>query len=156
MNTMIAYVLPDDTVTIACPSCNKMRRISAKKYRKTSHSLTACCTCNTKFTVHLDFRHYYRKETDLPGNWKKAKSTSCGWQEMRVKNISRGGLGCTVSGRHQLKEKQVLLVDFFLDDRKKTKIIQKVRVCLVDGEYIGCKFIDLGLYEKGLGFYLLA
>ena len=157
MSTVIAYVLPDDTASITCPSCNEVRCISVEKYRGTSHSLTARCACKAKFTVHLDFRHYYRKETDLPGLWKKAGSSVHGWQEMRVKNLSRGGLGFSVMGRQQLKEKQVLLVEFHLDDRKKNKIVQKVRVCMVKGEYIGCKFVDLGLYEeKELGFYLLA
>ena len=76
---------------------------------------------------------------------------------MRVKNLSRGGLGFSVMEQHQLKEKQVLLVEFFLDERKKKKIIQKVRVCTVDEGYIGCKFVDMDLYdEKELGFYLLA
>ncbi|WP_339137456.1 MAG: PilZ domain-containing protein [Candidatus Electrothrix sp. GW3-4] len=155
MNTIIGYVLPDETTSITCPSCNRVRRIPVKKYRKTSHSLTARCTCNARFTLHLDFRHYYRKEIDLPGLWKKARSAGRGWQDMRVRNLSRGGLGFTVSGQQQPEEKQALLVEFQLDDRKKTKIVQKVRVCTVHGDYVGCKFIDLGLFEKELGFYLL-
>ena len=157
MNTVIAYVLPDDTISITCPSCNSVRRISVKKYRKTSHSVTARCACKIKFTIHLDFRHYYRKETNLPGLWKKAKSTSRVWHDMRVKNLSRGGLGFCMLEQRQLKEKQLLLVEFFLDGRKKTKIVQKVRVCTVDESYVGCKFVELDLYdEKELGFYLLA
>ncbi|RWX49005.1 PilZ domain-containing protein [Candidatus Electrothrix marina] len=157
MNTVIAHVLPDDTTSITCPSCSRVRRISVKKYIKTSHSVTARCACKTKFTIHLDFRHYYRKETNLPGLWKKASSAVHGWQNMRIKNLSRGGLGFRLSGQHQLEEKQILLVEFHLDGRKKTKIVQKVRVCTVDEGYIGCKFVDVDFYdEKELGFYLLA
>ena len=74
---------------------------------------------------------------------------------MRVKNLSRDGLGFIASGLHELKENQILLVEFRLDDQKKKKIAQKVRICTVNDEYIGCKFVDLGLFEKELGFYLL-
>ncbi|WP_339137457.1 MAG: PilZ domain-containing protein [Candidatus Electrothrix sp. GW3-4] len=155
MNTVIAHVLPDDTASIVCPFCNKVRRISVEKFRNTAHTLTVRCACKAKFTIQLNFRQQYRKETDLPGTWKKVSVAHHLWQDMRVKNLSRGGLCMRVSGQHQLEEKEALLVEFHLDDRKETEIVHKVRVCAVDGEYIRAEFVDLDRYEKELGFYLL-
>ncbi len=73
---------------------------------------------------------------------------------MTVHNISRTGLGFTVSGQHFMKKDQILQVEFHLDDHEKTKLVQKIRICSINNNYIGCEFTDLEFFAKKLGFYL--
>ncbi len=155
MAVLIAYVRPDNMSTITCPSCNRVRQLSVKKYRKTSHSLTARCACKAKFTIHLDFRLYYRKKTELPGTWKLLNFPGEEWGNMKVRNISNTGIGFSVIGQHQLKENQRLQLEFRLDNRDNTRIIKEVRVCAINNSYVGCAFVDQAPHERELRSYLI-
>ena len=73
---------------------------------------------------------------------------------MHVKDISQSGLGFTVAGTHFIEKGHTLSVSFTLDDKKKTKLIKEVVVQSVDGNFIGCRFVEEQAYEKELGFYL--
>lgn len=74
---------------------------------------------------------------------------------MHICNISRGGIGFTVSGTHKLQENQTVQLKFQLDDKKQTLLVKQVYIRSVDNNYIGCQFIDPDLIGKALGFYLL-
>ncbi|MCI5224297.1 MAG: PilZ domain-containing protein [Candidatus Electrothrix sp. AR4] len=154
MATIIAHVRPDNRTSIVCPSCSRVRQLSVKKFRKTSHSITAHCTCNARFTIHLDFRHYYRKKVDLPGTWEVISPPGEENGPMRIQNISQNGACFTVIDPDELKDKEILLLKFQLDDHKKTKLIREARICTIKNNQIGCTFINRPIFEKELGFYL--
>jgi len=149
-----AFVRPDNTTTIVCPGCKEVKQISVAAYRHTKHSINIRCKCNTRFTVHLDFRNHYRKETDFPGTYRIIKPSGKGSGDIHICNISRGGIGFTVSGLHIMEPGQTLQLEFRLNDKKQTKLIKQARICTVDNNYIGCQFVDQDLMEKALGFYL--
>ena len=44
---------------------------------------------------------------------------------------------------------------FTLDNRKKSVLFKKVIIKTVNGNQIGCEFLEDRAYEKELGFYLL-
>jgi hypothetical protein len=154
MNTVRVFVRHDNTTTIICPSCNNAQRFSAEPFRKKTHAIKIRCKCKATFTVQLDFREYYRKPTSLPGTYKIVQPAGAGRGQMTVQNISRTGIGFTVSGRHFMKTGQLVQLEFHLDDQDRSKLVQTARICSINNNYIGCEFTDVGMYDKKLGFYL--
>ena len=154
METVKAFVREDDTVTIACPACRMTKNISVASYKNKTPELKVRCTCNNIFKVYLDFRRFYRKSTDLPGRYKTLNPRGHGGGEIHIVNISKGGLGFTVSGMNTIEKDHRLEVSFELDDKKKTRLQKEVVVQSVSGDFVGCRFSSNQAYEKELGFYL--
>ncbi len=154
MNNVRAFVCGDNTATIICPACNKAKTVSAEPYRNTKSVIKVRCTCGEVFALRLDFREHYRKETNLPGTYSITTPGKVGGGVIHIHNISREGIGFTVTGLHHLEKGLELILDFQLDDKKKTKLRKEAVVCLVEKDYIGCKFVSTAAEEKALGFYL--
>ncbi len=154
METVKAFVRQDDTVTIVCPACKLPKNVSVGSYKDKTHYLKVRCPCDNVFRVHLDFRQFYRKPTDLPGMYKTLKPAGHGGGVILIKNISQGGLGFTVSGVNTIEVGHRLQVSFQLDDKKQTSLKKEVVVQSVSGDFIGCRFTSGQIYEKEIGFYL--
>jgi hypothetical protein len=154
METVKAFVREDDTATIVCPACKMPKTISVAAFKNKTHYLKVRCRCNTVFRVHLDFRRFYRKPTDIPGVYKTLKPVGHGGGEIHITNISQGGLGFTVSGMNTIEKGHRLLVSFQLDDKRKTALKKEVVVQSVSDNFVGCCFSSGQAYEKELGFYL--
>ena len=154
METVKAFVREDDTATIVCPACKLPKNVSVASYRNKSPELKVRCNCNNVFKVYLDFRRFYRKSTDLPGRYKTLNPRGHGGGMIHVVNISKGGLGFTVSGMNTIEKGHRIEVSFELDDKKMTHLIKEVVVQSVDKDFVGCRFSSSQAYEKELGFYL--
>lgn len=153
METVKAFVRANDTVTIVCPVCKTPKNAAVGAFRDKSHYLKVRCSCDTVFTVHLDFRQHYRKETDLSGTFRSINPPGMGG-DIHIKDISVSGVGFTVNGMQFLERGQTLLLTFTLDDKKKTTLTKEVVVRTVQGDFVGCRFVETKAYEKELGFYL--
>lgn len=75
---------------------------------------------------------------------------------MTVINLSRNGIGFTVSGIHAIEAGQKAQIKFTLDNPKKTVLEKEVKIIAVNNNLIGCAFLDDLQFEKDLGFYLLS
>ncbi len=73
---------------------------------------------------------------------------------MQVRNISRSGVGFSISGKHNITIGQKALLNFRLDDKKQTVLTKKVIIKNVRKNTIGCEFINQSQIGKDLGFYL--
>lgn len=154
METVKAFVRADDTVTIVCPACKLPKNVSVGSFKDKTHYLKVRCPCDNVFRVHLDFRQFYRKPTDLKGMYKTLKPAGHGGGVIHIKNISQGGLGFTVSGTNTIEVGHRLEVSFQLDDKKQTSLKKQVVVQSVTDNFIGCRFSSDQAYEKEIGFYL--
>lgn len=154
METVKAFVRQDDSVTIVCPACKLPKNVSVASFKNKTHYLKVRCPCDNVFRVHLDFRQFYRKSTDLRGMYKTLKPAGFGGGVIHIKNISQGGLGFTVSGVNTIEIGHRLQISFQLDDKKRTSLKKEVVVQSVTENFIGCRFISEQAYEKELGFYL--
>lgn len=153
-NTVIkAFVNSNGSATIKCPSCSRVRSIQAKKFQHKRHILNVKCSCATQFKVHLEFRKYFRKATDLYGFYSLCPPAA-GGGEARIKDISRSGLKFAVSGKHSIKPGDTVRVKFTLNNRKSTELIKQVFVIHVHNNLIGSEFLDDQEFERELGFYL--
>jgi len=154
MKEVKTFVRDNNTATVICPACNRVKLISAEPYRNKKHVIQARCACGEIFTLRLDFRRHYRKQTSLPGTYSVITPGKPGGGVMHIRNISRVGLGFTVSGRHNLLIGDRIIATFQLNDRKQTKLRKEGIVRSIIGNYIGCQFPPDDPIEKALGFYL--
>lgn len=154
MDEARAFVCGNNRATVICPSCKASRTISAEPYRDKKNAIKVRCGCGAIFLLHLDFRSHYRKETDLPGTYSILTPEKAGGGVIHIRNISREGIGFSVTGVHHLEKGLKLMLDFRLDDKKQTHLRKEAIVCLVEKNYIGCKFVETAAEEKALGFYL--
>lgn len=148
-----SFVNDSGMTSISCPACGLVREASVAKFRNQRHVLAVKCKCNTTFKVHLEFRKYFRKSTELEGIYTILPPDAGGGQA-KIQNISRTGIGFSVSGRHSIKIGQSAKVKFTLDNRKNTTLDKIVIVKAVRENYIGCAFVADQEFEKELGFYL--
>lgn len=148
-----SFVKDDGQTSISCPSCGVVRAVSVDKFRHKQHLLNVRCKCLENFNVQLEFRKHFRKPTDLTGLY-SILPPDAGGGRMVVKNISRSGVGFSVSGVHSVEIGQKATLKFTLDNRKQTELFKEVIVKAVNSNYIGCRFVANQAFEKELGFYL--
>ncbi|MEN8199681.1 MAG: PilZ domain-containing protein [Thermodesulfobacteriota bacterium] len=146
----------NDTASIRCPQCGLVRNIGVGKLRNVRHTFKIRCSCGHTFIVSLDFRKHYRKLTALEGTYSVKNPLAGGSGQMQINNISRGGVEFSVSGHHTIEVDHRIVIEFELDNRKRSKISQKVIVRGVRDNKIGCEFFDRDPIDKDLGFYIRA
>ncbi|NNF45222.1 MAG: PilZ domain-containing protein [Desulfofustis sp.] len=146
-----AFVAEDGTAAFVCPNCEMSRNVPVFSFRGNKHSINIRCRCQETFTIDLDFRKSHRKPTKLSGFY---EITSGGGGRAVISDISREGLGFMVSGVHNVRVGQKILVNFALDDKHNTPLKKTAVVRSVDQNRIGCEFKRDQAFEKSLGFYL--
>ncbi|WP_028319088.1 PilZ domain-containing protein [Desulfobulbus elongatus] len=151
MQPLMVHVRGDNRATLTCPACGCVKHFSAEPYRHGRHTMTVRCSCRETFPILLNFRRHFRKPTDLPGTYTVIGG---GGGIIQVNNLSRSGAGFTVSGVHRIEKGQEILIEFQLNDKKKTVLKKQAVVRSVRQNAIGCEFKDTGEMDKALGFFL--
>jgi len=139
---------------IVCPMCDTAKAISVTRFRHRQHVIKVRCKCGNLFRVQLEFRRHFRKPTDLEGTL-DLTSPAVGGGKIKVINLSLSGACFEVRGIHDMKIGQRGSLVFTLDNRKQTVLFKEAVVIRVNGNRIGCEFIEDRAFEKELGFYLL-
>ncbi|MEN8141014.1 MAG: PilZ domain-containing protein [Thermodesulfobacteriota bacterium] len=136
-----------------------MKLISVAKFKGHKHSLKVKCTCGESFAAALDFRERYRKSTNLDAKYGKLDRVEKIEPRMKCKiaDLSLSGLALSISGSHDLRVGDDVMVQFNLDDQVKTEIKRRVTVRSIGQGFVGCQFAeaDSPAYDKALGFYLM-
>lgn len=148
------HVRDNNAATLICPACNTVKHIAVSKFQHSRHTLSVRCRCQHVFNVLLDFRRHFRKQISLPGTYIITSEGGVGGGLIHINNISRGGLGFTVSGLHRIEQGQEILLEFQLNDRKKTALRKQAVVRSVRQNAIGCQFKESTELDKALGFFL--
>ena len=148
------HVRDNNTATLICPACGAVKHFAADRYRHSRHTISVRCRCQQVFSLLLDFRRHYRKQTSLPGTYEILSEGGVGGGIIHINDISRGGLGFTVSGLHRIEKDQELQVEFQLNDKKKTVLKRRMLVKSVQQNSVGCQFKDAAEMERALGFFL--
>lgn len=154
MLSTIVHVRENNSATVICPACNAIKEVAAGKFRHSKHSFKLRCHCQHVFIVHFNFRRHYRKQTSLPGIYEILDADGVGGGIIHISNLSRSGLGFTISGLHNIKVGQLLSIEFQLNDKNKTPLKKQAVVRSVRQNYIGCEFRNNSDLEKALGFFL--
>ena len=148
------FVTEDSQATIVCPACSSAKTISVEEFRHRHHVLKIKCKCGHSFTLQLEFRQFFRKDTDLHGVYDLVPPARGGGIATIV-NLSLVGACFEVRGVHSLQVGHKGSLVFTLDNRKETVLYRQVIIRSVDGNRIGCEFVDDRAFDKELGFYLL-
>jgi hypothetical protein len=175
----------ENIAEIRCSKCLKIRSVDMSKYVAMDRSIKfkAKCSCGHSDTVFLNRRDKFRKRTDFFGVYTNMSAGKEGQKgEMTVLDVSRAGLklelshlqlkvkehdisivtGEKASFDHKIKKPvdeinvgDKLLVEFRLDDTKKTLIKKEVIIRWMKMPYIGVQFSSQSLYDGSLGFYMM-
>jgi len=148
------FVKDDSQATIVCPACRCAKTISVEAFRNKQHVIKVKCTCGYSFGLQLEFRQFFRKNTDLQGVY-DVKPPARGGGIATIVNLSLSGACFEVRGVHALEVGHKGSLVFTLDNRKETVLYRQVIIRTVDGNRIGCEFVAERAFEKELGFYLL-
>jgi predicted RNA-binding Zn-ribbon protein involved in translation (DUF1610 family) len=155
-NNSIKKLYVDDAgmVTFLCPKCGDSRKQSVVKYRDHIGSVRMSCICGYDSEVKLEFRKFFRKDTELQGLY--YRTTPDGhWGKMIVRNLSMVGCRFEMIRKDPLAEGEEINIQFTLDNPRSSIIRKKAIVSLVEGHSVGCKFCDPpGYIDSEIGFYL--
>ena len=151
---LTVHIRDNNAATLVCPACGLVRQIAVAKFRNDRHTLAIRCRCGHVYSVLLDFRRHFRKPTSLAGTYVSRDPAGPGGGVIRILNISRSGVGFTVSGRHRILPGQELQIEFQLTDRNRTVIKKQAVVRTVQENTVGCEFLCAGELDKALGFVL--
>ena len=151
---LTVHIRDNNAATLVCPACGLVRQIAVAKFRNDRHTLAIRCRCGHVYSVLLDFRRHFRKPTSLAGTYVSRDPAGPGGGVIRILNISRSGVGFTVSGRHRILPGQELQIEFQLTDRNKSVLKRPAVVRTVQDNTVGCEFLCTGELDKALGFFL--
>ncbi|MBN2419609.1 MAG: PilZ domain-containing protein [Deltaproteobacteria bacterium] len=154
------YLSESNTATFECPKCHASKNADVSKYKKMASAVTlkVKCPCGNVYSVTLERRKYYRKETKFPGKF--AFNSLFGEDQkgpMTVLDISKGGLKFKVLSTPVFKNGDIIEVEFNLDNKNRTLIRKQVFVRNIKDNFVNAEFCSFDANDSGdkaLGFYL--
>jgi transcription elongation factor Elf1 len=152
------FVSKNNTATFRCPLCGKAKTADVCQYTANDKkvSVNCTCTCGHHFRCRLEKRKQYRKGADLPGKFTiLGTNGSADTGLVKVVDISTTGLKLKLTVPRTFPIGTPLLVEFRLDDRKRTPMEKRVIVRNVSGLYVGASFHPHEPDDPALGFYLM-
>ena len=161
------HVRTDNSAIVMCPQCQTRSKVDAGKVITRGRSCKLRCKCGHRFSVFFEFRENPRREHCVEGHYRTVREVyvrgtlrpvppSKGFCRMQVKNISRTGIGFVVPNGHELKAGDTVELMFTLDDEERSHVERTAVVRrVVEGNYVGCEFMDIGHVDTATGFYLM-
>ncbi len=148
------FIKSEDQTLIVCPDCGNSKDVSIGQFRHRQRLLKIKCSCGYRFKIEIEFRQYFRKDTDLDALYKTSHSAAGAGSMVKVINLSLGGVCLEFLNKHNLKVGDGGDLRFKLDNRKESEIIKQLIVMSISGKRVGCQFVKDKAYETDLGFYL--
>ena len=154
------FVGENNTATFVCPKCNATKTADVSQFTSLARRVTlkVNCSCKNAYSVFLERRYSYRKETQLSGNFSfKPSGGRLQQGKVSVMNISQGGLQLEFNVMPKIKVGAIFEVEFTLDDKQQTLIKKEVAVKRVVDKIAGVKFCSIDPSDpsdKAIGFYL--
>lgn len=150
------HISSNNTATFVCPNCENTSTVDVTKYAKVDKRVTVKvkCRCGHNFSVVLEKRKKYRKQTNLPGTYTLLDEDG-DKGVMTVMDISITGVKLKVNVSRNFKVGDQLRVEFNLDDKRRTRIDKKVVIQNISNNYVGAVFAPGQPDDPALGFYLL-
>jgi hypothetical protein len=156
INNTVKKLYVDDAgmVPFLCPHCGDSRKRSMDKYRDVPGLIKMSCTCGYTSAVQLEFRKFFRKDTELEGLYYRTILEGH-WGKMIVRNLSLTGCGFEMFRKEPLAVGEKIKLEFTLDNPRRSLIRKNAVVSEIGGNHVGCRFVDSpGSIDTELGFYL--
>jgi PilZ domain len=161
MNIKKIYANNSDKGTLVCEKCGKTKTVDLSEFKNIGKPLKVKCGCGHVFFVSIEIRKFYRKNTNLVGEYIRISSDMSKGLErgsMTVEDLSRTGLGFRTKTNHNIYVRDVIRVRFILDDAKRSEVNKSAVVRRVNNSFVSAEFLDFdGFNEtnRTLGFYLM-
>ena len=152
------YISDTNTATIVCPQCDKNKTVDVSRYVALDQTVRvkSKCSCGHTWTSVLEKRRQYRKSVDFPGVYELVQNgETVDKGSMVVKDLSLTGLKLKLNVARNFEIDSRLLVEFHLDDNRRTLMRKNVLVKNVSGAYVGVAFSASEPQDPALGFYLM-
>jgi hypothetical protein len=91
IHSITVHVDQDNFAMIYYLYCGSTKRVSIAKLKGIKHKVLTKCTCENRFEVNLNFRRFYRKVVQIPGEVIIVPSVVSTWWKMTVCDISMQG-----------------------------------------------------------------
>ena len=154
------FVTENDSAIFVCPKCNATKSADITQFKPLDRrvSLKVTCTCGNVYSVFLERRHSYRKETHFSGNFFfKPSGGRLQQGKVSIMNISQEGLQLTFNVMPEIHVGDIFELEFTLDDKQQTLIRKEVTVKRIMAKSMGVKFCSIDPSDpsdKAIGFYL--
>ena len=135
-----------------CPECGKAKRMDFEKFIDIDREikLKVTCRCSHVFSAIIERRGNVRKNVRLPGGLIDGNKK----YPITIIDISRRNLKFRTKEILDLNIDDKVVVEFILDDTRRSKVSKDVIIRKIDKEYIGTEFLSQIHYDK-FGAYLL-
>ena len=156
------YVTPAYTGVFECPQCKNSRSVDVSKFKKIEKEvkIKVNCPCGHSYPVILERRRHYRKTVNLAGSYLfLVRGSPTKKKMLTVKDVSQSGLKIRVSEKPEFEIGDRILVEFHLDDNKRSLIKKETIVRAIKELHIGLEFSSMDSSDPGdkaLGFYLFS
>ena len=147
------FVNFENIATFKCPECKKSytKDLSYLKDHLKNNRIRCNCPCGHSFPAVRDHRRHPRKITNLSGSFVHDRSKRRG--SIKVKNISKSGVGFELSSEQFMHVGDRLSLKFNLDDPEGSFLYKEVIVKKIDRKYVGVEFCEFR-HRDGLKSYL--
>ena len=158
MPVISSFITNNNTATFRCPECGIAKTADVSQYAATDKKITVNCTCvcGHQFRCRLEKRKQYRKGASFPGKFTLLSEDGTEDTGLAtIVDLSMTGLKLKMNVPPAFSVGAKLLVEFQLDDRKRTPMEKRVIVRNISGLYVGAAFHPNELDDPALGFYLM-
>lgn len=161
------FIGSNNMATFVCPQCEKSRTVDVSRYQNLERAskVKIRCSCGHTYSVELDKRKHYRKETQLTGMYIHIVSSlgdnfseEVGKGIITVLDLSRTGLRFKLNVPPSFGPGDKLMLEFRLDDAKRTLVRKEVVIRNIRELVAGAEFTHhdpSDPSEKAIGFYLM-
>ena len=176
----------ENVAVIECPRCNTSKTVDMSKHIAIDDVIrfTARCKCGNSYKVVLNKRDKFRKKTNLSGSYTNLSPGKGGQKgQMTILDVSRSGIKTKINQMrltpkdHDLYSRtagtatfalkklnssddlnvgDIILVEFQLDNAKRSMVSKEVVIRWIDMPYIGIEFTSIPEYDADLGFYMMS
>lgn len=158
MSEVKAFIDSEGKASIKCPECHEVRLVDVKNYTKLDRHVrfNVKCPCRHSFKVILERREYFRRPVTFEGTCLLKEGALMA--EVKICDLSRKGMKVQLLKETPVALGDRALVEFRLDDEKKTLIRKDAVVRSITGLFLGMEFFSIdphNVYDKALGFYLM-
>jgi len=172
------FINNENMATFICPKCGKGKTVDASEYMNTSGPVRIkykfkcdSCDCGTSDCkncekdcqirdsniIFLERRKYFRKTVNLSGTFAMVGNGEK--KKMIIADMSRTGLRFRPNIRQELRTNDKLMLEFHLDDSRKTPIKKDAWVKIIKHSDIIAEYCSTDIndkYDKAIGVYLFS
>ena len=143
---------PQGNIYLLCPFCNANTIKSAKLF-PVHKAVRIDCSCGKSYEIIIEHRIAFRKKTSLScAYWKKDSFDVP--KQGTIHDLTLDGCLLHLSDGHALLQGEHIQLLFQLDNPERSRIKREAVIRRINGNYIGCQFVNKPALDAVLGFYV--